>query len=85
MGTHMKTTVEISDPLLTEAKRVAARDKTTVRALVEEGLRRALDERKRPKKAFELKLVTIRGKGLRSGLEWDLPRHLAYDLPPDES
>ena len=35
----MKTTVDIPDTLLDEIKRVAARDKTTVRALIEYGLR----------------------------------------------
>ena len=35
----MKTTVEISDSLAEEAKRVAARERTTLRALIEAGLR----------------------------------------------
>jgi hypothetical protein len=39
MVTHMKTTVEISDGLLDEARRLAAREATTVRALIEAGLR----------------------------------------------
>jgi len=34
----MKTTVEISDAILHEARRVATREKTTVRALIEEGV-----------------------------------------------
>ncbi|MFZ5471369.1 MAG: type II toxin-antitoxin system VapB family antitoxin [Myxococcota bacterium] len=79
----MKTTIEIADALLGEAKKVAAREHTTVRSLVEEGLRRALDERKRQTKSFKLKLVTVRGKGLRPGVGWDLPRDIAYDLPSD--
>ena len=38
----MKTTLELPDELLTEAKAVAARRRTTLRALVEHALRREL-------------------------------------------
>ena len=38
----MKTTVEIQDELLIEAKKHAAEHRTTVRALIENGLRREL-------------------------------------------
>lgn len=38
----MKTTLDISSPLLRRAKRVAAQRGTTLRALVEEGLAYAL-------------------------------------------
>jgi hypothetical protein len=82
MVTHMKTTIEIADALLEQAKKVAARENTTVRALVEEGLRKALDERKKKRQPFKLKLVTVRGTGLAPGVPADLPRTLAYDLPP---
>ena len=40
----MKTTVDISDALLERAKRHAKRTHQPVRALIEEGLRRVLDE-----------------------------------------
>jgi hypothetical protein len=43
----MKTTVEIADPLLREARKIAARERTTLRALVEQGLRRVVAERTR--------------------------------------
>jgi Arc/MetJ family transcription regulator len=83
MVTHMKTTIEISDALLDEAKRVAAREKSTLRSLVEEGLRQALATRKKSRKRFQLRLVTFRGDGPQPGMDWELPRHLAYDLPAD--
>ena len=38
----MKTTVEISDALLKEARRVAARRNVTLRTLIEEGLRQVV-------------------------------------------
>lgn len=57
----MKTTVEIADPLLQKAKQRAARDGTTLRALVEQGLNHVLSKHEVPKK-FELKI-----KGYGSG------------------
>lgn len=43
---HMRTTVEISDSLLAEVRRLMAERKTTLRALVEDGLRRVVEERR---------------------------------------
>ena len=40
--THMKTTIELPDDLFVAAKRRAAEDRTTLRALVERGLRAQL-------------------------------------------
>lgn len=77
----MKTTIEISDPLLNEAKKVAATEGTTLRSLVEQGLRRVIDDRKRNPPAFRLRLVTSGGKGLNpdlAGKSWDEIRELAY-------
>jgi hypothetical protein len=76
----MKTTVEISNGLLLEAKRVAARERTTVRALVEEGLRRALQERRR-KDGFRLRKASFRGDGLQPDVaagSWERIRELLY-------
>jgi hypothetical protein len=76
----MKTTIEISDLLLKDAKRLAARDGVTLRALVESGLRHELAQRKRPT-AFRLRKATFKGKGMQPGareLSWDQLRELAY-------
>ena len=43
----MKTTIEISDPVLSEARRLAAREGVPLRALVELGLRRVIAEKTR--------------------------------------
>ena len=76
----MKTTVEIPDSLLAAARRVAAREGTTVRALVEEGLRRILALRKGG--AFRLRRATFKGQGLQPGFadaSWERIRDAAYD------
>jgi len=61
----MKTTIEISNSLLEEARKLAAREKTTVRALVEQGLRQVLTERK-SRGAFKLRKSTFKGRGLQA-------------------
>ena len=40
---NMKTTIDVADALLEEARQVAAHDRTTLKELVQEGLRRVLD------------------------------------------
>jgi len=77
----MKTTLDISDPLLREARRVALQDKTTVRALVEQGLRQVVSDAKRRRK-FRLRNASFKGRGLREELrdaDWDRLRDLAYE------
>jgi hypothetical protein len=77
----MKTTLDISDPLLREVRKLAARERTTLRALVEQGLRHVVAENKR-KPAFRLRKASFKGRGLRSELgdaQWDRIRDLAYE------
>jgi hypothetical protein len=77
----MKTTVEIFDALLTEARRLAAASGTTVRALIEEGLRIVLSQR-RQGRAFRLRKASVAGKGAQAGVRegnWDQLRALAYE------
>ncbi|MFN8640954.1 MAG: DUF2191 domain-containing protein [Candidatus Binatia bacterium] len=77
----MKTTVEISDALAREAKAVAARERTTLRELIEAGLRAVLRERSR-KAAFRLPDASFGGKGLQPefrGADWERIREAAYE------
>ena len=70
MGPCMKTTVEISDDLLIEAKKHAAEHRTTIRALMERGLRRELGGQAPPAKAKPpaIRWVTVAG-GLPKGMD----------------
>jgi ABC-type microcin C transport system duplicated ATPase subunit YejF len=77
----MKTTVEITDTLLEEVKKVAATEHTTVRALIEEGLRRVVGERQQ-RTAFRLRRASFGGQGLRADVQdgsWQQIRALAYE------
>lgn len=77
----MKTTVEISDPLLREARKLAEREGVTLRALVERGLRRVVAETK-PAHAFKLRRASFKGKGLQADLRdapWDKLRDRVYE------
>jgi hypothetical protein len=82
MGAHMKTTIDIADPLFLEAKRLAEREGTTLKALVETGLREVLAGQQRRARPFTLRRTTFKGKGLRRELEgahWQQMRELAYE------
>jgi hypothetical protein len=81
MGIWMKTTVEISDALLDEARRQAVREGTTVRALIDDGLRRVLRTGGKTK-AFKLRRATFKGRGLQPGIapgSWERLRELVYE------
>ena len=76
----MKTTVELSDGLLRQAKRLALKERTTVRALIEQGLRAVVADRTRAR-GFTLRRASFRGDGLVSGRslqDWAAIRDLVY-------
>jgi len=82
MGTHMKTTIDIADSLLADARRLAAERNTTLRAVVESGLRQVLAERRQRREPFRLRRATFKGKGLRHELQgepFERLRDLAYE------
>ena len=69
----MKTTIEIADPLLREARKLAAREGLTLRAMVECGLHNVIAEA-RNGAPFKLRRASFKGKGLRPELRdasWD--------------
>ena len=63
---HMKTTVDLPDDLLVAAKKRAAESRSTLRALLERGLRRP--RRARPAAQPAIRWVTVDG-GLPEGLD----------------
>ncbi|MDQ3318867.1 MAG: type II toxin-antitoxin system VapB family antitoxin [Actinomycetota bacterium] len=79
----MKTTIDIADGLLEEARARAKAEGTTVRALAERGLREVLTERA-PEKPWRFEPVTGElhpepGVDLRN---WDQVREIIYgDVP----
>jgi len=77
----MKTTVQIPDSLLAEAQRLARRERTTLKALVQEGLRRVVEEHKHQKR-FKLRKASFKGNGLVPAMEhasWERLRDMAYE------
>ena len=74
----MKMTIEISDPLLNEARKLAEREGVTLRALVERGLRRVVAET-RSGASFKLRRASFKGKGLQADLRGASWGDLAYE------
>jgi hypothetical protein len=78
MVTHMKTTIEIADNLLTRAKARAREQHITLRSLIEKSLASALDE---PISTPQIQPVTFKGNGLSRDFEeasWDKIRDAIY-------
>jgi hypothetical protein len=77
----MKITIDIPEPLLRDARKLAARKGTTLRALVEQGLRQLLEDSHRIR-TFRLRKVRFKGCGLRPELRnatGEQLRALAYE------
>ena len=57
----MKTTLELPDELLIEAKKMAAEQRRPLRSIIEEGLRMALRKPQLRKPAKRVRLITVKG------------------------
>jgi hypothetical protein len=78
MVDHMKTTVDIAESMLREAKTIAAREGVTLRSLVEEGLRHVIEERAEAQR-FVLRDASFTGDGGVPGVDindWMSIKHL---------
>lgn len=81
MASHMKTTIHIPDSLLEEARKIASREQTTLKALIQEGLRKVVAEHRKPSR-FRLRKASFKGKGLQPGFadaSWERIRDAAYE------
>ena len=77
----MKITVEVSDPLLRKVRKLAARERVTLRSLVERGLRQIVTEAKQ-ENPFKLRNLSFKGNGLRPELRdagWSKIRDMIYE------
>jgi hypothetical protein len=76
----LKTTVEISDALLRDVRKLAAREGVTLRTLVERGLHRVLAETNSGA-PFKLRRASFKGKGRQAEFgeaPWESLRDLVY-------
>lgn len=76
----MKTTIELPDELVEQVRGVARREGATLRGLVEEGLQRSLEARRR-KVRRKLDFPTYGGSGLTAefqGAPWHRIRDDVY-------
>lgn len=83
MVSRMKTTVNLPDELVREAQQLARRERTTLRELIETGLRSVIKERLGDVQ-FVLGDASVGGRGLQSGFRdatWEQLRDAIYDRP----
>jgi len=76
----MKTTIELPDELIEQARRVAKQEGATLRALVEEGLQRSLEARRQAVRR-QLDFPSYGGSGLTDefqGAPWGRIRDETY-------
>jgi hypothetical protein len=77
----VKTTIEISGPLLNSARKLAAREGVTLRTLVERGLSHVVRENK-SLKPFRLRSAAFKGRGLHDEFRdasWEKLSEAAYE------
>jgi hypothetical protein len=77
----MRTTLDLSEPLLREAREIATRERTTLEVLVEQGLQNIIADRKAGPR-FRLRDASFLGQGMAADLrdaDWNQLRELVYE------
>jgi hypothetical protein len=78
----MRTTISMDDRLAERVRRKAAAEGLSVSAFIAKTLDDALKRPAIPRAAPPFRLVTVKGKGVRPGIDLDRPR--ALDVEEDE-
>ena len=68
---HMRTTINLPDELIRQAKKAALDADTTLTEIIGDALREALAKPRRKKPPKELKLITYGKGGVRPGVDLD--------------
>jgi Arc/MetJ family transcription regulator len=67
----MRTTVRLDDRLLAEAKKCAAESGKTLTSVLEDALRESLARRRVHAESKPVRLKTVKGGGVRAGVDLD--------------
>ena len=67
----MRTTIQLDDQLLLEAKQYAAQTGRTLKAVIEDALREALARTEATRPQIRVPLKTFRGRGVQPGVDLD--------------
>ena len=67
----MRTTIQLDDQLLLEAKQYAAQTGRTLKAVIEDALREALARTETTRPQTRVSLKTFKGRGLQPGVDLD--------------
>lgn len=72
----MRTTITLEEGLAADVKRVARRDGKSVSAVIAEALRAQLAKREPSRKPRPFRLITVKGGGVRPGVDVNKSRTL---------
>ncbi len=67
----MRTTIQLDDQLLTEAKKYAVESGRTLKSVIEDALRETLSRQHIQATKKPIKLKTVKGDGLQPGVDLD--------------
>ena len=67
----MRTTIRLDERLLAEAKKLAAESGRTLTAVLSDALRETLARLQAPGKRKRIRLRTVKGNGVRPGVDLD--------------